>query len=94
MIIDKELIKKVALNARLNLSDEEVDGFILDFEEVLNTFAILEEVDTNNVESSFHPIPLSDEWREDEVSGCLSQEEALSNTVHKKDGYFKGPKSL
>jgi len=32
--------------------------------------------------------------REDKEAKCLPQDEALSLTEHKKDGYFKGPKAL
>ena len=40
------------------------------------------------------PVELKNALREDIEEKCLSQEEALSLTEHKKDGYFKGPKAV
>ncbi len=94
MKVDKELILKVATNARINLKEEEIKEFISQFKEILDSFSKLNEVNTNNVKPSFHPIDIKNVLREDVVKGCLSQEEALSNAKNKKDGYFKGPKVI
>ena len=94
MKLDKELIKKVAKNARLNLSDSEVEEFLPQLKDVWDNFETIQKAPTNNVESSFQPIEIKNVFREDEVKPCLSQEEALMNTKHKQDGYFKGPKSI
>ncbi len=94
MKVDKELISKVAKNARLNLSDKEIDEFIKDFKEILDQFSVLDKVDTKDVKPSFQPLPLKNVSRDDKVGKCLSQEEALNNTQNKKDGFFKGPKSF
>lgn len=94
MKIDKELIKKVAKNTRLELTDKETEKFVEDFKDILNTFSELDEVKTENTKPSFHPVKFKESLREDKVEKCLSQEEALKNTEHKKDGYFKGPKAI
>ena len=60
--------------------------------EALEYFSKLDEVNTDQVNPSFQPVEIKDVLREDEEEKCLSQEEALSLTEHKKDGYFKGPK--
>jgi aspartyl-tRNA(Asn)/glutamyl-tRNA(Gln) amidotransferase subunit C len=92
--VDKELITKVAKNARLNLSAKEVNGFIKDFDDILTNFSVLDKVNVKDVKPSFQPIPVKNVFREDTVGECLSNEEALSNTTHKKDGFFKGPKAF
>ncbi|MFH1332536.1 MAG: Asp-tRNA(Asn)/Glu-tRNA(Gln) amidotransferase subunit GatC [archaeon] len=94
MKVDKELIIRVAKNARLNLSAKEVNEFIKDFEDILGNFSVLDKVDVKDVEPSFQPIPVKNVFREDNVGVCLSQDDALSNAAHKKDGYFKGPKAF
>ncbi|MEM4244645.1 MAG: Asp-tRNA(Asn)/Glu-tRNA(Gln) amidotransferase subunit GatC [Candidatus Nanoarchaeia archaeon] len=94
MKVDKELILRVAKNARLSLSAKEVNEFVPQFKEILNYFSILDEVDVKNTEPSFQPIRLKNIFRKDSVGKCLSQDEALSNTAHKKDGFFKGPKAF
>jgi len=92
MKINKELIEHVADIARLKLTKKEIDEFQPQLKEVLDTFSKIESVNTDNTEPSFQPVEIKDVMREDETESCLTQEEALSNTEHKKEGYFKGPK--
>lgn len=94
MNVDEDLIKHVAEVARLELSEEEVKKFLPQLQEVLNAFSKLQEVDTENVEPSFHPVKMTNALREDVPGECLTQEEALSCTKLKKDGYFKGPRAM
>lgn len=92
MKLDKALMEKVARNARLNLSEEEIKKFLPELNGVLDYFSTIAEADTRNIQPSFHPIEIKNVMRDDIVEECLSQEEALSNAKHKKDGFFKGPK--
>jgi aspartyl-tRNA(Asn)/glutamyl-tRNA(Gln) amidotransferase subunit C len=94
MKIDKKLIEHVARTARLKLTDKEINEFIPQLKEVLDAFSKLEEVDTRDVKCSYQPVELMNQFREDVVQDSLSQEDALKNTEHKKDGYFKGPKAV
>ncbi|HZX19628.1 MAG TPA: Asp-tRNA(Asn)/Glu-tRNA(Gln) amidotransferase subunit GatC [archaeon] len=90
--VDKELLIRVAQNARLNLSKKEIDVFLPQFKAVLESFSKIDSLDVENEEPSFQPLPVKNVFREDKAEKSLTQEEALSNTKHKKDGYFKGPK--
>lgn len=92
--IDRNLLLKVAKNARLNISEEDVQKFLPQLEEILSSFSKLDELDLKKEKPSFHPIPVKNVLRKDKTEKCLSQEEALSNTKLKKDSYFKGPKVL
>ena len=94
MNVDKELIKRVAIVARLELTGEEEIQFVEDFKEILDAFSKIEEVDTSGLEPSFQPVEIRNRLRGDNVEDSFTQEEALSNTSHKKDGYFKGPKAI
>jgi len=94
MNINKELILNVAKNARLDLTEKEVEEFLPQLKDVLNLFSEIEKAPTQNVEPSFQPIEIKNIFREDKIEKSLTQEEALSNTKHKKDGFFKGPKTL
>lgn len=94
MQITPELVRKVAENARLRLKDDEVKTFAKDMQDILSNFEVLKELDTKNTPPSFHPIKLENITREDEPGQCLDRESALALTPHKKDGYFKGPKTL
>ena len=90
--IDRALLLKVAANARLNLTEQEIQKFLPQLGAVLESFSKIDEIDVSKEEPSFQPIPLKNVFREDKAGKCLSQEEALANTQHKKDGYFKGPR--
>jgi aspartyl-tRNA(Asn)/glutamyl-tRNA(Gln) amidotransferase subunit C len=94
MNIDKDFIRKVASNARLDLTEEEVAKFIPQFKEILESFSKLDEVDVKNTKISVQPIDIEPNLRADKPEPCLSQEDALKNSQHKKDGYFKGPKAI
>jgi len=94
MGIDRELILKVAKNAKLSLTDEEIEEFVPQFQEVLEAFSKLREVDTEKTGVSAHPVGVRNVVREDDPGECVDRESILSNTKHKKDGYFVGPKAL
>ncbi|MDD5163695.1 MAG: Asp-tRNA(Asn)/Glu-tRNA(Gln) amidotransferase subunit GatC [Candidatus ainarchaeum sp.] len=90
--VDKELLLKVATNARLNLTEAEIKKFLPQMQDILGAFSKLDELRDLKEEPSFQPIQLKNVFREDKAGKCLSQEEALSNTKHSKRGYFLGPK--
>lgn len=94
MKIDKKLIEHVADVARLKLTEKEINEFIPQLKEVMGAFSKLQEVNTKGVNPSFQPVEIKNVFREDVVTDSLSQEDALLNTEHKKDGYFKGPKAV
>ncbi|MBI4150203.1 Asp-tRNA(Asn)/Glu-tRNA(Gln) amidotransferase subunit GatC [Candidatus Woesearchaeota archaeon] len=94
MHVDKDFIRRVATNARLELSEKEIEKFVSQFKEILDAFSKLDELNTKDVEIQIQPVELKNALREDTICPSLSQEDALSNTQHKKDGYFKGPRAL
>ena len=88
--IDKDLLKRVAENARLKLDEEEIDNFTTQLKDILGTFKSLDKVNTDKVEPSFHPQEISDVYREDKAEKF--DWDPLANTKHKEKKYFKGPK--
>lgn len=94
MEIDEKLIREVAKNAALELTDAEVKAFVPQFKEIIENFSRLDEVNIEGMPVRIHPISITTPLREDDIGPSLSQDEALSNTTHKKDGYFKGPKAF
>ncbi|MBN2111494.1 Asp-tRNA(Asn)/Glu-tRNA(Gln) amidotransferase subunit GatC [Candidatus Woesearchaeota archaeon] len=94
MKVDKDLIEKVASLARLNLTESEIKKFLPQLKDILESFSKIDKADTKGAKPSFQPVELKNRLREDRKGKCLTQEEALSNTEHKKDGYFKGPRAV
>ncbi len=94
MKVNKKLIEQIANNARLKLTKKEIDEFLPQLKQVLEAFSIVSKADTKNIEPSFHPIEIKNVVREDKIEKSLTKQEALSNTKHKKDNFFKGPKVI
>ena len=92
MIADKKLLEHVSKISRLNLTHAEIKEFLPQLNEILDAFTLIQKVNTDNVTPSYHPIEIKNVMRDDITGECLSNEDALKNTRHKKDGYFKGPK--
>lgn len=86
------IVEKVAGIARIHLTDSEKKKFEKDMKSILEAFGSLDKAKTDGIEPAFQPIPVKNVLREDEIEPCLTQEEALSNTKHKENEYFKGPK--
>ncbi len=93
--LSKDTIDHISKLALLDLSDEEKDKLSKELGDILNYFKKLEDIDTSNVKPMTHPIEgLKNVFREDEPWESLSNEEALKNAKHTKNGYFKAPRIL
>ncbi len=94
--VTKELIRRVAQNARLSLTEEELEKFVPQIKEIiLDSFNKLDEVNASE-EPSFQPVVMANKFRKDEVKPSVSVEDALKNASAKlrENNYFKGPKAL
>ena len=94
MEINDRLIENIARISRLNLTKSEIKEFLPQLKEVLSNFSKLNEINIEKVKPSFQPVIVKNVLREDVVGKCLTQEEALKNSKHKKNGYFVGPRAI
>jgi aspartyl-tRNA(Asn)/glutamyl-tRNA(Gln) amidotransferase subunit C len=92
--VDEKLIKSVARNSCLSLTETELTAFENDFKDVLGNFSKLEEINVENVEPSFHPIKVEDKLREDKIEESLTEKEVFTNVEHHHDKLIRGPKIL
>ena len=91
----KDTIDHVSKLALLDLTEEEKEKFSKQLNDIISYFKKLNDLDTSNIEPTTHPIDgLKNIFREDIPWKSLSNEEALKNAQHKKDGYFKAPRIL
>lgn len=90
MKIEKGLVERVSMVARLELTDNEKRKFESQLKDILDAFKKIDEVDTKGVKPSFHPIEIKNVFREDEVKEW--KWEPLGNTKHKEGKSFKGPR--
>ncbi len=92
--LTKEEVEHVAYLARLALSEEEKEMFTEQLNRILEAFAKLQELPTEDVEPLSHVVPLQNVFAEDEVGQPLTVEEALSNTPSKEDEYIVVPRII
>ena len=88
--ITEEEVKHIASLARIILSQEEIKKYK---EQLIRIFDYINQISlmkTKKVIETSHPTNITNIFREDEIddSKILKQEEALSNAVKKKNGYF------
>ncbi|MDO8460820.1 MAG: Asp-tRNA(Asn)/Glu-tRNA(Gln) amidotransferase subunit GatC [bacterium] len=82
-------VSHVAKLANLSLTKEEKEKFEKQLSETLDYVNQLKEIDTNNIEPTSQVTGLENVVRNDEAIPSFSQEEALSNTKNKHNGFFK-----
>lgn len=82
MSLSREDVEKVALLARLRLSDSEIATITEQLRGIVAYVDQLSEVDTEGIEPLAHAIETSNVFRVDQVGESLSVEEALANAPH------------
>lgn len=88
-MISKEDVLEIAELCKLSFDDVESNGFIQEFEKVLNLVENIKDVDTSGARPTYQVNQYKEPWIEDIVKESLTQKEVLSNTVEEKYGYFK-----
>jgi aspartyl-tRNA(Asn)/glutamyl-tRNA(Gln) amidotransferase subunit C len=94
MAVTKKDIEKIAELAKLKFSDEELQNFTPQMNEILNYMEKLNELDTENVEPLSHPVEQTNVFREDKLKTSISTGDALKNAPAKDDKHFKVPKVI
>ena len=92
--ITKEEVKNVALLARLELNEEEINNHVEQLEKILEYIKQLESIDTNNVPGTTRAIEVSNIFRKDEKKNSDCTEELLELGPSKEGKYFKVPKII
>lgn len=89
MRLGREEVLRIAILARLGLSEAEVDRFKDQLSHILESFEILQQVDTTGVPPTTHPITLENVLRSDEVAESLPQNMVLANAPRQDGDFFK-----
>lgn len=87
-------VEHIAELARLKFSDEELESFTHQLNQILEYVEKLNELDTENVEPLSHPVEGNNAFREDELKPSINREEALKNAHDSDDEFFKVPKVI
>ncbi len=94
MSITKEEVLHVAHLARLEFSEEEIDLFTAQLAQILDYVNKLNELDTREVEPTYHALNLTNVFREDQVKPSLPTDKALQNAPERENGFFVVPKVI
>ncbi len=94
MAVTKKDVEKIAELANLKFSEEELENFTPQMNEILSYMDKLNELDTENVEPLSHPVEQTNVFRDDELKASISTEEALINAPAKDEHHFKVPKVI
>jgi len=94
MSLSREDVEKVALLARLRLSDEEVATMTEQLGRIVEYVEQLNELNTEDVRPMAHAVELANVLAEDVVAPSLPREEALANAPKRDDECYRVPAVL
>lgn len=89
MALTNDDVLHIAQLARISLSALEVERLREELSGILDHFAVLAAVPTEEVEPTAHPLPLSNVMRADEVQASLPREAVFANAPEREEEYFR-----
>jgi aspartyl-tRNA(Asn)/glutamyl-tRNA(Gln) amidotransferase subunit C len=92
--ITRAEVEHLARLARLALSDDELDRFAGQLDQIIGAVARVGEVAAEDIPPTSHPLPLTNVTRPDVVRPGLTQAEALAGAPAAEDGRFRVPRIL
>lgn len=92
--ISRDEVAHLADLARIDLDAEELDRLVPQLAVILESIASIQEAAADDVPATSHPLPLSNVFREDVATPCLSAEEALSGAPAIEQQRFSVPRIL
>ncbi|MEM1550627.1 MAG: Asp-tRNA(Asn)/Glu-tRNA(Gln) amidotransferase subunit GatC [Candidatus Bathyarchaeia archaeon] len=90
--ITKGDVEHISQLAHIELTEEEKEVFVEQFNRILEFFEKIDEVNTEGIPPTYHVLDLANIFREDEIQESLPREEALRNAPRREDGFFKSPR--
>ena len=93
-MLGREEVQKVALLARLQLTDAELETMTNQLGSIVAYVQQLEELDTDEVEPMAHAAELVNVFADDEVRPSLPREQALANAPKRDNQCFRVPAVL
>jgi aspartyl-tRNA(Asn)/glutamyl-tRNA(Gln) amidotransferase subunit C len=92
--ISRDEVAHLARLARLALTDAELDSFSGQLDAILTHVSQIQAVDVAGVEPTGNPLRDVNVTRPDEITPCLTQQEALAEAPEAVDGRFAVPRIL
>jgi aspartyl-tRNA(Asn)/glutamyl-tRNA(Gln) amidotransferase subunit C len=92
--ISRDEVAHLAKLARLAVTEDELDVFAGQLDQILDSVAKVSEVAADDVPPTSHAVPLTNVFREDEVRPCLTQQQVLAGAPASEQGRFRVPRIL
>lgn len=92
--ISRDDVEHVALLARLQLTDDELDRMQTQLSKILDAIETLRDVDTSHVGPTASVIQLENVMRDDVATGPMPRDVALANAPLRDDPYVRVPTVL
>lgn len=92
--ISREEVAHLAKLARLAVTEDELDVFAGQLDQILDAVAKVGEVADSDIPPTSHAVPLTNVFREDTVRPSLSQQQALAGAPAAEEGRFRVPRIL
>jgi aspartyl-tRNA(Asn)/glutamyl-tRNA(Gln) amidotransferase subunit C len=89
--LTKEDVARVGLLGRLALSDSEMEGLVGQLNGLMAHFERLQDVNTEGIEPTSHPVAMRNVLRDDVALPSLPRDVATSNAPETRDGNFIVP---
>ncbi|KAB7705268.1 Asp-tRNA(Asn)/Glu-tRNA(Gln) amidotransferase subunit GatC [Bacillus aerolatus] len=89
--ISEEQVRHVANLARLAITDEEVEMFTAQLDDIIGFAEQLNELDTTGIKPTSHVLDMKNVLREDKSAPGLPREEVLKNAPDHENGQIRVP---
>jgi len=90
--MDKETVKRAAKAAHLALSEEEVENYCKELNEILGGFDIIDDI-SDEIEYKVNSVDIADVLRDD-VPGIFTDPYVLLKDMKTYENYIRGPRLL
>ncbi|MCB0919821.1 MAG: Asp-tRNA(Asn)/Glu-tRNA(Gln) amidotransferase subunit GatC [Actinobacteria bacterium] len=92
--ITRDEVAHLAKLARLDLTDDELDRYSAQIDQILDAVAKVAEVADKDVAATSHPVVMENVFRDDVVTPGLSAQEALAMAPAREGDRFRVPRIL
>jgi aspartyl-tRNA(Asn)/glutamyl-tRNA(Gln) amidotransferase subunit C len=94
MKITRSEVEHVALLARLQFDEDQLELFVNQLNAILDYFDKLQDLDTRTCEPTSHVVAVQNAFRNDAEEGFSEKELLLKNAPSEENGCFKVPKII
>lgn len=94
MALTVQDVARLADLARIELTDDELERFVPQFDVILESVASVSDVADRDIVPTSHPIKMENVFRDDVVKQSWSPESMLAGAPAVEDGQFEVPRIL